>query len=289
MSSSADLVDSGANLTHTSFHRDLEQVLQRAQCAGVGRIVVTGTDVESTAAAIRLAQAYPGQLFATAGLHPHHAAEGSSATLRAVEELAAHPAVKAAGETGLDFYRNYASPADQERVLEWHLELAATRGLPLFLHERNAYPRLYEILKGVRERLGAAVVHCFTGEREALFRYLDLDLHIGITGWVCDERRGRHLHPLLSSIPAQRLLVETDAPYLVPRNLEQAHSPLAQAWRNEPAVLSHILAEIAAHTGRELESLACSTRDNAVQFFALPPRRAAAAVPSDEVAQPLSG
>ena len=265
------LVDIGANLTHKSFRHDLEQVLERARLEGVERIVVTGTDRQSAEGAIHLAEKYPGRLFATVGLHPHHARDSSPETRRALSEMAAHPAVKAAGETGLDFCRNYSSRAEQEGALAWQLEMAAERKLPLFLHARDADARMYEILKDARDSLGAAVVHCFTGERKALFRYLDLDLYIGITGWVCDERRGRHLHPLLSSIPPGRLMIETDAPYLVPRSLDPAHSPLAEARRNEPAALPHILAEIAMHTGRTPASLAESTRENAERFFALPP------------------
>ncbi len=269
------LVDIGANLTHKSFRHDLKQVLERARLGGVERIVVTGTDRESTEDAIRLAEEYPGQLFATAGLHPHHARDCSRETRRAISGMAAHPAVKAVGETGLDFYRNHASQAEQERALEWQLEMAAEKGLPLFLHARDADTRLCEILRGARDSLGAAVVHCFTGQRDDLFRYLDLDLYIGITGWVCDERRGRHLHPLLASIPPERLMVETDAPYLAPRSLVPAESPLAQARRNEPAALPHILAEIALHTGRSPESLAQSTRECAERFFGLPPSEGA--------------
>ncbi|HJY78648.1 MAG TPA: TatD family hydrolase, partial [Burkholderiales bacterium] len=133
----------------------------------------------------------------------------------------------------------------------------------LFLHSRDAHPRFYEILK--HHRVKRAVAHCFTGERDELRAYLELDLYIGITGWICDERRGRHLLELVKEIPRERLLLETDSPYLTPRDLQ----PQPKARRNEPAFLPHIARTVARALGRPVEELAADTTRNACRFFGL--------------------
>jgi TatD DNase family protein len=146
------------------------------------------------------------------------------------------------------------------------LALAVELKLPVFLHERDANQRLLEILKDYRDHLTAAVVHCFTGEQQALFSYLDLDLHIGITGWICDERRGTHLHPLVREIPRERLMLESDAPYLLPRTLR----PKPKNGRNEPAYLPEVLREVALHRNESMEDLARHSTACARRFFGLP-------------------
>ena len=172
----------------------------------------------------------------------------------------------AIGECGLDFNRNYSPHPDQEKWLVEQFELAREIGKPLFVHSRDAHPRLAEILREYRGRLSRVVVHCFTGEAEELRAYLELDCHIGITGWICDERRGRHLHALVREIPADRLLLETDAPYLTPRDLR----PQPHARRNEPAFLPHILRTVARALGKPAEQVAEETTRNARAFFGLP-------------------
>src|SRR5690606_20494447 len=146
------------------------------------------------------------------------------------------------------------------------LELAIEHQLPVFLHERDADERLFEMVRSYRDQLPAAVVHCFTGERRALFRYLDLDLHIGITGWICDERRGLHLHPLVKEIPEGRLMLESDAPYLLPRTLK----PKPKSRHNEPAYLTEVLREVALHRGETPQALAAHSTRCARAFFNLP-------------------
>ena len=174
--------------------------------------------------------------------------------------------MRAVGECGLDFDRDFSPRPLQEKALEEQLALAVELQMPVFLHEREASQRLLEILRDYRDRLPAAVVHCFTGERRALYAYLDLDLHIGITGWVCDERRGTHLHPLLRDIPDERLMLETDAPFLLPRTLR----PKPKSGRNEPAFLGEVLREVALHRGQPEDSLAAQTTRNARAFFGIP-------------------
>ena len=255
------LVDIGANLTHPSFRDDLDTVLARARKHGVAQIVVTGTSVAESRRAAALAAAHG--LYATAGVHPHCAHECDDSTIPALREIARHPRVVAIGECGLDFNRNYSPHSSQEKWFVAQLELAAELGKPLFLHSRDAHPRCAEILRNLR--VGKAVAHCFTGEAAELRAYLDLGLHIGITGWICDERRGRHLVELAKDIPGDRLLLETDSPYLTPRDLQ----PQPKARRNEPAHLAHILRAVARARGEAPEALAAATTRNARAFFGI--------------------
>ena len=250
------LVDIGANLTHSAFAGDLPDVLRRARDAGVAQIIVTGTTVEESRAASRLGLPF------TAGVHPHHARDCGPDTIPQLRELASDPRCVAIGECGLDFNRNYSPHPDQEKWFVAQLDLARELGKPVFLHSRDAHPRFSEILKSHRV---TGVAHCFTGGREELHACLDRGLHIGITGWICDERRGRHLVELVREIPRERLLLETDAPYLTPRDMK----PQPKARRNEPAFLTHILNAVARAAGRPAAEVAADTTRNATRLFSL--------------------
>lgn len=260
------LIDIGANLTHDSFDRDRDEVLQRAQAAGVARMVVTGASREHSPKALELAQAHPGVLFATAGVHPHHAAEYTAECDAELRALHAHPEVVAVGECGLDYFRDFSPRPAQRRAFEMQLQIAVDTGKPLFLHQRDAHADFVAIMKQFDGRIGPAVVHCFTGTRAELFECLDRDWHIGITGWLCDERRGAHLRELVPSIPAERLMVETDAPYLLPRTLQ----PMPKDRRNEPAFLPHIVAELARDRSETADTTAAASTRTAQRFFRLP-------------------
>ena len=255
------VVDIGANLTHAAFKQDLAEVVARAREAGVAQIIVTGSAVDESLAATRVADRFG--LHATAGVHPHHARDCGPSTIAALRDIARHARVVAIGECGLDFNRNYSPHPDQEKWFVAQLELGIELGKPLFLHSRDAHPRFSEILQIHRPE--KAVAHCFTGEQAELHAYLDLGLHIGITGWICDERRGRHLVELVRHIPRDRLLLETDSPYLTPRDL----TPQPKARRNEPAFLPHILRAVARALGRPPEEIAAETTRNAMAFFGL--------------------
>ena len=255
------LFDVGANLTHSAFSGDLEPTLARAREGGVTQIIVTGTTVDETMAASHIAEQFG--LWATAGVHPHHARDCGPHTIDALRELARHPRIVAIGECGLDFNRNYSPHPDQERWFVAQLQLGMSLDKPLFLHSRDAHPRFYEILK--HHKVKHAVAHCFTGERDELRAYLELDLYIGITGWICDERRGRHLLDLVKEIPRERLLLETDSPYLTPRDMQ----PQPKARRNEPAFLPHIARTVARALGRPVDEVAAETTRNALRFFRL--------------------
>lgn len=259
------LVDIGVNLGHASFARDREQVIARALAAGVSRLVVTGASLEGSRAVLALARAHPGRLFATAGVHPHHARQCDERTPAALRALLAAPEVVAVGECGLDFNRDFSPRPVQERWFEAQIALAVEAKKPLFLHERDAHARFLELLRPHRAALSGGVVHCFTGDVAACRAYLALDLHIGITGWICDERRGLHLRELVREIPLERLMIETDAPFLTPRDLR----PRPREGRNEPAFLPHVLRAVAAALGRPPEELAAATTATAERFFQL--------------------
>jgi TatD DNase family protein len=261
---SAEFIDIGANLTHESFADDRDQVIARAVDAGVSRQVVTGADLSSSKAAAALAAANPRRLWSTAGVHPHHAQGFEPGTRHELHELFALPQVVAVGECGLDYFRNFSPPAAQRAVFIMQLEIAAAVGKPVFLHQRDAHEDFVAIL----EEFGASlngVAHCFTGGAEELEEYLTLGLSIGVTGWICDERRGARLRDAAARIPLDRLMLETDAPYLLPRDL----APRPKSRRNEPAYLPHIARAVAAIRGETVERLASATTQNAVKFFGL--------------------
>ncbi|WP_029534166.1 TatD family hydrolase [Pseudomonas asplenii] len=263
------LIDIGVNLTNSAFSGKHRKILDRAQAAGVCQLVLTGTSLEGSEQALELCRTLDEsglQLFATAGIHPHSASDWNADSAARLKDLLTQTNVCAVGECGLDFNRDFSPRPQQEKVLEEHLALAAQLQLPVFLHERDANSRMLEILRDYRDRLPAAVVHCFTGEQRALFSYLDLDLHIGITGWICDERRGTHLHPLVREIPRGRLMLESDAPYLLPRSLR----PKPKSGRNEPAFLTEVLREVALHRGESEADLAAHSTACARAFFGLP-------------------
>lgn len=261
------LIDIGANIAHDSFDDDRDTVLQRALDAGVTRIVITGSSDSSNVGAAALAEARPGILYSTAGVHPHHASDYSDASDVLIRDLVDKEAVVAVGECGLDYFRNFSPRDAQLGAFRRQLEIAKDCGLPVFLHQRDAHDDFVEVLDAALPDLSRAVAHCFTGEGESLREYLAMGLYIGITGWICDERRGQHLHDIVSIIPDDRLLIESDAPYLLPRTIQ----PRPKSRRNEPAYLPYVLKTIADARGQSEEHVARKTTENAIRFFDLPP------------------
>ncbi|MDE2149394.1 MAG: TatD family hydrolase [Gammaproteobacteria bacterium] len=259
------LIDVGANLAHASFDTDRDAALERARRAGVGAMIITGSDAASNERALMLARTHPGRLYATAGLHPHHASQWNAALGRRIAELAGEPEVVALGECGLDYFRDLSPRPAQRDTFAAQLELAASLGKPLFLHQRDAHEDFGAILRQHRARLATVVVHCFTDTRDALADYLALDCHIGITGWICDERRGLSLRDSVRLIPDQRLLLETDAPFLLPRTVQ----PKPDSRRNEPAYLPWVLQAVALARGQAPEHVAAITAANARHCFGL--------------------
>lgn len=245
----------------------LIEVLERARANGIDKLILTGTNADTSGDVINLTEQYNAQftdmLYATVGIHPHYADQFNGDSLNQLTELANHPSVVAVGETGLDFNRNFSTQKNQIYAFEQQLELAAKLQIPLFMHEREAAQRQIEILHNYRDHISGGVIHCFTGDRDSLFKYLDLDLHIGITGWICDERRGLQLQELVANIPLNRLMIESDAPYLLPRTIKPAPSHR----RNEPCYLGFVLEMISQCRHEPLETLASAIRQTTRTFF----------------------
>ena len=255
--------DCGANLADDAFAQDLDQVLQRAREAGVARVSVTGSCLETSRRAVEIAEQHSHWLCATAGIHPHHADQAGDENLQKIAELLQSPQCRVAGEMGLDYFRDYSPRQVQQQAFEAQLELAAKLERNVFLHVRDAFEDFIPILREWRDRVPAMLVHCFTGSEADLKACLDLDCHIGMTGWLCDERRGAHLQPLIPFIPSNRLVAETDAPYLLPRDLK----PKPKSRRCEPVHLAHIVGRIiACGQGRHSHE---TLWQNSLKFFGL--------------------
>ncbi len=263
--SDINVIDIGANLTHDSFSEDLDNVLERARAAGVMRFIITGSSATGSRDAVDLAAQYPNLMRATAGVHPHHASEYNDTVETTLLELLAQDTVVAVGECGLDYFRNFSPRQAQLEAFERQLTLAENVGKPLFLHQRDAHEDFVAVLSERIDTLPHGVAHCFTGDEAMLRRYLDMGLYIGITGWICDERRGAHLRDLVPQIPPDRLMIETDAPYLLPRTLD----PKPASRRNEPMYLPEVLRVVAESAGVTAEEMAHRTTATATQFFGL--------------------
>ncbi|PKM22234.1 MAG: hydrolase TatD [Gammaproteobacteria bacterium HGW-Gammaproteobacteria-14] len=257
------LADIGVNLTDKRFAQDRDQVLSRARDADVALQVLTGTNIDVSRDALALCSD-SSDLYATVGIHPHHASDFSTTTLADIRVLATAKKTRAIGETGLDFNRDFSPRPIQEKAFAEQLALAVELELPVFLHQRDAHERFLPILQEYRDRLCNVVVHCFTGTRQELFDYLDMDCHVGITGWVCDERRGEPLQKIVNNIPLNRLLIETDSPWLVPRNMD--HKPKISG-RNEPCLLPWIVRQLAVSMGQTETVIGDSTWENTLRFF----------------------
>ncbi|WDE05477.1 TatD family hydrolase [Thalassomonas viridans] len=259
------MIDIGVNLTNNRFDKDRNDVLSRAKAAGVQAMLITGTNIVESREAVALCQQEPGFLYSTAGVHPHDADGVSSDYLDILSELSQQPCVRAIGECGLDFNRNFSAPEQQKRVFSEQIALAARLDKPLFLHQRDAFDTWFELLSPYLGRIPALVAHCFTGSREELLTCLDAGMYVGITGWLCDERRGQELRDIVKLIPLQQLMIETDAPYLLPRNIR----PKPKSSRNEPAYLPVIVDMLAQLTGYSRQEIIAHTRENTAKVFAL--------------------
>lgn len=262
----SEYIDIGVNLTGSSFNNDLDDVVQRALDAGVSQMIVTGTDIHHSQAALELSRSYPGVLISTAGVHPHHASEFDENTISGLRDLCAEESVVAVGECGLDYNRNYSKPGEQRSAFEAQLQLACELGLPVFLHQRDAHNDFASMISEYRDDLAGAVAHCFTGSVDEALEYLAMEMYIGITGWICDERRGVDLQRAVRSIPVDRIMLETDAPYLLPRDLQQ--QPVHKR-RNEPCYLPHICEVAAKYMGIDHQQLAQVVLVNTRRFFGI--------------------
>lgn len=252
--------DIGVNLFSAQFASDRDAVLARANQAGVSHLLLIGSDISESEQNIAFCQHHH-SCFSTAGIHPHQSAQVDNSWLTRLSGLLSLPQVVAVGECGLDFNRDFSPRPVQQQIFAEQLKLAKAYGKPVYLHERDAFDTQIAML--LEHQISHGVAHCFTGDKQQLKAYLDLGLYIGITGWICDERRGQALQQALRYIPADRLLLETDAPYLLPRTL----TPKPASRRNEPAFLPAIATVVAQLTGADIETLALQTRSNSCTLF----------------------
>ncbi|WP_111978255.1 TatD family hydrolase [Algibacillus agarilyticus] len=260
------LIDVGINITNKQFAADYRAVLARALDHGVEVMIATGTNMHESKLAAELAQEFSSCLYSTAGIHPHDAKEAPDNFIAQLQQLfTQYKNVVAIGECGLDFNRDFSPRPIQERIFEQQVELAVELNAPLFMHQRDAHERFKAIISPYQTNLSKAVVHCFTGTESELYDYLDMGFYIGFTGWICDERRGLAVKELTKKVPADRLLIETDAPFLLPRDL--VNKPKNR--RNEPAFLPHILKTIAQERQVDELWLAAQLWSNSCDFFNL--------------------
>lgn len=281
------LVDIGANLTNKKFSRDLDSVVQRAHDAGVQKIMVTGTSVHSSKEALRLTRLFPDRLYCTVGLHPHDAKAWDDDSWSALEQLASNAECVAVGECGLDFNRNFSPPETQIEVFEKQVQLACKLKKPLFLHERDAHDALVSILEKYQGQLPSTVIHCFTGSKAEAKKYVDMGFYIGLTGYLWKDKSEDGVRKILEDgvIPLERLLVETDAPFMypntraskLPQHIKGALTEESLNFlhryctfqRNEPCSLAVTVEMIAACMGRPADQVGLSTTFNALKVFGL--------------------
>ncbi len=256
------MIDIGVNLTNSRFDKDRDNVLENALNAGVSHQIITGTSLTESESALALCQQY-NNLFCTAGIHPHDADNAPSNYIEQLTKLASNDEVRAIGECGLDFNRNFSTPENQQRVFSEQVALAARLHMPLFLHQRDAFTPWQAILKPSLDSIPAAVSHCFTGNLTELKSCLDMGLYIGITGWICDDRRGQELYDIAKYIPLDRIMIETDAPYLTPRTIR----PKPKSSRNEPKYLPFVAQTLAQAMTIDTDTLIMHTSNNAKAFF----------------------
>jgi len=259
------LIDIGVNLTNHQLSKQLERITQQAQAAGVIHQVITGTSVESSQEALQISHSLPDYFSSTAGCHPHDAKDFENHDEQTLYQLAKEPSVVAIGECGLDFNRNYSPQDTQCEVFECQIEIAGKVSLPLFMHQRDAHRQFIEILSSNKNSFNSGVIHCFTEGKEYLKDYLDLGLHIGITGWLCDERRGAALQDAVKYAPLDRIMIETDSPYLLPRTI----TPKPDSRTNVPANLPWVVKQLAQLLDMKPDMIAKITTNNARSFFGL--------------------
>ena len=258
-------IDIAVNLVGSALEKDLDNVIQRAATQRVSPLIVIGSSLDESRQAIDCCQQYPKSLYTTAGVHPHHASEWQASSVERLTHLAQQPNVVAIGECGLDYNRDFSPRPMQRSAFAAQLALAARLNMPVLMHERDAHEDFFDIVKEYRPQLKGALLHCFTGNRQSLERYIELDLHLGITGWVCDERRGAELASLVGDIPANRIMIETDSPYLLPRSMR----PKPKSSKNEPQYLPYISQYIASLRGQSANEFAEQAYNNSCEFFGL--------------------
>jgi TatD DNase family protein len=259
----AGFIDIACNFTHDSFKDNLDEVLNNAEHAGVDKFVLLCASLDDIDPIKVIQNNTPEKFFISAGIHPHHATEILEINYDALFNKLKSINPNAIGETGLDYFRNISPPDIQKKSFGMHIEIAKELNLPLYLHQRDAHSDFIRIIKENISNFPKFVVHCFTGTQAELDEYLELGAYIGLTGWICDAKRNIDLRKSIKNIPIEKMMIETDSPYLIPKNLML--KPKKNI--NEPKYLPHIANEICELTGYELEELKSATSNNAIKFF----------------------
>ncbi|KXH80448.1 TatD family hydrolase [Chryseobacterium kwangjuense] len=255
-------IDIGINLTNKQFHNEHEEIINRALDNGVDQMILTGTSIRGSKESAEIAEDYPGILFSTAGIHPHGAKSFNPQSIPELRNLLKRDHVISVGECGLDFDRDFSPRPIQEKCYRAQLELAVEVDKPLFLHERLAFKRFNEITNEYLAELPKAVVHCFTGTLNEAKTYLDKGFYLGFTGAISDEKRFKHLEDVIRYMPLDRMMIETDAPFMLPRNM-----PWMQNRRNEPSFLPYVAQTIAHLKKISISEVADETTETAREFF----------------------
>lgn len=251
--------DAGVNLLDKRF--DPHAVIANALTANVTRLCMITTHPQEWDTAAALYQQYPNTLCYTIGVHPHNAKHVSDNDLQRLEQLATGPGVVAVGECGLDFNRNFSPPDTQIAVFNAQLEIAERLHKPVYLHERDAFDQQLSCLESINNLSGIA--HCFTGTQAQMQTYLSMGLYIGITGWVCDPRRAEDLRAAIPEMPLDKLILETDAPYLFPKNQRPRRR------NNEPAFIRAVGEQVATLMSRPVTEVASASVTNTFRLFGI--------------------
>ena len=259
----AGFIDIACNFTHESFKHNLDEVINNAEQAGVGKFVLLCASLADIDPIKVIQDNAPEKYFISAGIHPHHATEILEINYDALLNKLKSISPNAIGETGLDYFRNISPPDIQKKSFGMHIEIAKELSLPLYLHQRDAHGDFIRIIKENISNFPKFVVHCFTGTQAELDEYLELGAYIGLTGWICDAKRNIDLRKSIKNIPIEKMMIETDSPYLIPKNLMVKPNKNI----NEPKYLPHIANEICELTGYDLEELKSATSNNAIEFF----------------------
>lgn len=258
-------IDIGVNLAGKQFHKLEKKVLDDAAKAGVNKIISISNSLNEARSNIYLCKKLGSTLKCTIGIHPHNAKKFTKSDEGLIRTLVSknRDKVAAIGECGLDYNRNFSSKEKQKECFVAQIRLAEELGLPLYLHDRDASEDLIAILKEC-QYTGGGIVHCFTGTKKYLDEYLEMGFFIGITGWVCDERRGQGLAKLVPSIPLDKIMIETDSPWLKPRTLKGKDGK--ERW-NYPKFLPEVAKKVAQCYGIAVEELSEHTIKNYEQLF----------------------
>lgn len=253
--------DIGLNLFCAQFKHP-DTILQRASETGVA-CILTGSDMKEDRKVDEYLRAHPEvTVYGTAGLHPHNAddfREGDLQEIRRIYET--NPRVVAVGECGLDYNRMFSEKQNQLRTLEKFVALAEELSAPMFLHERDAAEDFADLFKAAAKVAERSVVHCFTGDRKTAERYIDMGFCIGVTGWICDDRRAEELRDAVQAIPKDRILIETDAPYLTPRNVK------GLGRTNVPENIIYVARTLAEYMHISEEELIRCAKENTERLF----------------------